>query len=409
MTVDADARSPPSHVADRLPAAEQSERWRRRGPLLPALVFAIVLTQVPFLLTLYYSFQSRNLLRPGAGEFVGLENYGKVFTDDLFRNAVFNTVQLTVGAVVLSMVLGVALAVLLDKQFFGRGIVRTLLITPFLVMPAAAALLWKTSMLNPVFGLLNWALSPFGVDDIDWVNRFPMASIILVLTWQWTPFMMLIVLAGLQSQSPEVLEAAKVDGARRLADVPPGDAAAPAPVHRAGRPARIDLHRADVRRDLHDHPGWSGTGDDEPAVLHLPAGVPRLRRGEAAAAGVIVVAATIVIATFALRVISNLFKEEAVTSMPRPPPPRRPARTPSAQPPRGAVDGRRWNGGTSRWTPRLGRRAVVLLPGAVDVPHRLQAGVAGVHRPADVLLHPDPRPVPRHSRPGLRAVLHQLG
>ena len=68
-----------------------------------------MLTQLPFLLTLYYSFHSQNLLRPGSREFVGLENYGKVFTDDLFRNAVFNTVMLTAAAVLLSMVLGIAL------------------------------------------------------------------------------------------------------------------------------------------------------------------------------------------------------------------------------------------------------------------------------------------------------------
>ena len=102
---------------------------------------------------------------------------------------------------------------MLDRKFIGRSVARTLLITPFLVMPAAAALVWKTSIYNPVFGLLNWALSPFGVGNVDWTSRFPLASIVIVLTWQWTPFMMLILLAGLQSQSPEILEAAKVDGA----------------------------------------------------------------------------------------------------------------------------------------------------------------------------------------------------
>jgi len=288
-----------------------AERWQRRGPLLPALVFAIVLTQLPFLLTLYYSFQSRNLLRPGSGRFVGLENYGKVFTDELFRNAVFNTVKLTAGAVVLSMVLGIALAVLLDKQFFGRGVVRTLLITPFLVMPAAAALLWKTSMFNPVFGLLNWVLSPLGAGDIDWVSRFPMASIILVLTWQWTPFMMLIVLAGLQSQSPEVLEAAKVDGARPWATF-----------------RRITLPHLRQFIELGVLLGSIFIVQTFDAIFMITQGGPGQATtnlpyfiyqqafrafdvGESAAAGVIVVAATIVIATFALRVISNLFEEEA--------------------------------------------------------------------------------------------------
>jgi sorbitol/mannitol transport system permease protein len=286
------------------------ERWIRRVPLLPGLVFAIVLTQLPFLLTLWYSVHSQNLLRPGSAEFVGLSNFGKVASDALFRNAVFNTVKLTVSAVVLSMVLGVAFAVLLDKKFFGRGVVRTLLITPFLVMPAAAALLWKTSLFNPVFGLLNWALSPFGVHGVDWVSRFPMWSIILVLTWQWTPFMMLIVLAGLQSQSPEVLEAAKVDGARPFATF----RRITLPHLRQFIELGILLGSIYIVQTF-DAIFMITQGGPGQATTNLPYFIYQqafraFDVGESAAAGVIVVAATIIIATFALRVISNLFKEE---------------------------------------------------------------------------------------------------
>jgi sorbitol/mannitol transport system permease protein len=310
MTVQADI---PVTAPRRRPAPKQlsrAERWRRRGPLLPALVFAIVLTQIPFLLTLYYSFHSQNLLRPGSRQFVGVENFGKVFTDELFRNAVFNTVKLTVSAVVLSMVLGIAFAVLLDKQFFGRGVVRTLLITPFLVMPAAAALLWKTSMFNPVFGLLNWVLSPFGVESVDWVSRFPMASIVLVLTWQWTPFMMLIVLAGLQSQSPEVLEAARVDGARAWQTF----RRVTLPHLRQFIELGVLLGSIFIVQTF-DAIFMITQGGPGQATTNLPYFIYQqafraFDVGEAAAAGVIVVAATIVIATFALRVISNLFAEE---------------------------------------------------------------------------------------------------
>ncbi len=312
MTVEADA--PVGAAPRRRPAPKKlttRELWTRRAPLLPALIFAIVMTQLPFLVTVYYSFQSRNLLRPGSGKFVGLSNYGKGFTDDLFRNAVFNTVKLTVSAVVLSMVLGIAFAVLLDKEFFGRGVVRTLLITPFLVMPAAAALLWKTSMFDPVYGLLNWVLSPFGVGDLDWASRFPMTSIVMLLTWQWTPFMMLIVLAGLQSQSPEVLEAAKVDGARPWATF-----------------RRITLPHLRQFIELGILLGSIFLVQTFDAIFMITQGGPGQATtnlpyfiyqqafrafdvGESAAAGVIVVAATIIIATFALRVISNLFEEEA--------------------------------------------------------------------------------------------------
>lgn len=196
----------------RRPGARR-EGWIRRAPLMPALAFTIIVTQVPFLLTLYYSLKSWNLLRPGSEHFVGLSNYVDVFTDSQFLGALENSVLMTAGCVIISMLLGIALAVLLDRRFLGRGVVRTLLISPFLVMPAAGALLWKTTMLDPVYGILNYVLSPFGVHHVDFISRFPMASVITVLVWQWTPFMVLIVLAGLQSQPKDVLEAASVDGA----------------------------------------------------------------------------------------------------------------------------------------------------------------------------------------------------
>lgn len=286
--------------------------WKRRSPLLPALVLVIALTQIPLLLTLYYSTQSRNLLRPESGGFVGLANYGKVLGDALFRNAVLNTVLLTASAVIFSMVIGIALAVLLDKRFLGRGVVRTLLITPFLVMPAAAALLWKTSMYNPVYGLLSWVMSPFGGDDVDWVSQYPLPSIILVLVWQWTPFMMLIVLAGLQSQSPEILEAATVDGAGAWATF----TRITLPHLRQFIELGILLGSIFIVQTFdpifmitQGGPGQATT--NLPYFIYLQA-FRAFDVGEAAAAGVIVVIGTIIIATFALRVISNLFQDEEV-------------------------------------------------------------------------------------------------
>ncbi|GAA4614439.1 carbohydrate ABC transporter permease [Saccharopolyspora hordei] len=196
----------------RKPAGKWSrEAWLRRAPLMPALLFTILVTQIPFLLTIFYSFQSWNLVRPGSRHFVGLRNYIDVFTDSQFRGAMFNTVLLTVVCVLVAMVLGLGLALLLDRQFLGRSVVRTLLITPFLILPAAGALLWKTTMFDPTYGLLNFA---FGT-DVDWLSQFPMASVMAQVIWQWTPFMMLLILAGLQGQSKEVLEAAAVDGAGR--------------------------------------------------------------------------------------------------------------------------------------------------------------------------------------------------
>ncbi|RSM61722.1 sugar ABC transporter permease, partial [Actinoplanes sp. ATCC 53533] len=185
------------------------DRWVRRAPLLPALIFAIIVTQVPFLVTIYLSTLGWNALRPGARNFVGIDNYVTVLTDSRLRSALANTVVLTAGAVIFSMILGLALAVLLDRKFPGRSIVRTMLITPFLVMPIAAALLWKHAIYNPGYGLINGI---FG-GSTDWVSSYPKAAVIATLVWQWTPFMMLILLAGLQSQSEDILEAARVDGA----------------------------------------------------------------------------------------------------------------------------------------------------------------------------------------------------
>ncbi|SFS66417.1 carbohydrate ABC transporter permease [Saccharopolyspora flava] len=186
--------------------------WLRRAPLLPALLFTVLVTQIPFLMTVVYSFQSWNLVRPGSRHFVGLRNYVDVFADSQFRGALLNTVVLTVVCVFVSMLLGLGLAILLDRKFLGRGVVRTLLITPFLILPAAGALLWKTTMFDPTYGLLNFV---FG-GDTDWLAEFPLASVMTQVIWQWTPFMMLLILAGLQGQSKEVLEAAAVDGAGRM-------------------------------------------------------------------------------------------------------------------------------------------------------------------------------------------------
>ncbi|MFF1607404.1 carbohydrate ABC transporter permease [Amycolatopsis sp. NPDC058278] len=184
---------------------------KRRLPLLPALIFVIAVTQLPFLLTVFYSFQSWNLVRPGSRHFVGLDNYIDVFSDTTFLVALLNTVVLTVVCVFVALLLGLGLAILLDRKFLGRGVVRTLLITPFLILPAAGALLWKTTMFDPTYGLLHFV---FGTDT-DWLSEFPLAAVMAQIVWQWTPFMMLLILAGLQSQAKDVLEAANVDGAGR--------------------------------------------------------------------------------------------------------------------------------------------------------------------------------------------------
>ncbi|MEJ2860826.1 sugar ABC transporter permease [Actinomycetospora sp. OC33-EN07] len=192
---------------------DRAEGWRRRGPLLPALIFTIIVTQIPFILTLWYSLQSWNLVRPGSQEFVWFSNYLDVFADSQFRQVALNTVVMTLGSVLIAVVLGLLFALLLNRAFWGRGVVRTLLITPFLITPVAAALLWRTVLLDPTLGLVNFMLSPFGASGTEWISNYPLASVMAALVWQWTPFMMLLLLAGLQSMPTDQLEAARVDGA----------------------------------------------------------------------------------------------------------------------------------------------------------------------------------------------------
>jgi polyol transport system permease protein len=187
--------------------------WRRRLPLLPALIFVLVVTQIPFVLSVWYSFTDWTIVPPQPRKFVGIDNYRSLLDDPFFRDAVWTSVIMTVSAVLVSLALGTLLAVLLDRKFLGRGIVRTMLITPFLIMPVVAGLIWKNQMFSDLYGVVNWVLEKLSLDSIDFVSSHPTFSIVTVLVWQWTPFMMLIMLAGLQSQPPDVLEAAKVDGA----------------------------------------------------------------------------------------------------------------------------------------------------------------------------------------------------
>mgnify|MGYP000169728305 FL=1 len=186
--------------------------WVARSLILPALVFGIVLTQIPFLTTIGYSLFTWNLMYPDDIHFAGIDNFVNVFTMGELVPSIVATVLITTSSVVLSLLLGLFFAILLDRKFFGQGIARTLMITPFLVMPAAASLIWKYSMFDTNIGILNWLNSVVGLPVISWSTDLPLLTVIIVLTWQYTPFMMLILLAGLQSQSREVLEAASVDG-----------------------------------------------------------------------------------------------------------------------------------------------------------------------------------------------------
>ncbi|WP_342023403.1 sugar ABC transporter permease [Arthrobacter citreus] len=285
----------------------RAEGWRRRGPLLPALVFTLIVTQVPFLFTIWYSLQNWNLLNPEGDRFVGLGNYVEIFADSTFRQAALNSVIFTLGCVFFAMLLGIVFALLLDRSFAGRGVVRTLLITPFLIMPVAGSLLWSVSILNPSYGLLNWLIGLVGISPVDWTSTHPIASILMSLVWQWTPFMMLLVLAGLQAQPKDVLEAAQVDGAgwwRTFISVT-------LPQLRRYIELGILLGAIYVVNTF-DQIYLMTAGGPGTASANLPFYIYQraflgFDIGQAAAMGVVVVIATIIVATFALRLIFRSF------------------------------------------------------------------------------------------------------
>jgi sorbitol/mannitol transport system permease protein len=214
----------PAGVASTAQAAElparrrsilRSERALSLALMLPALVFLAVVTQAPFFVTLWYSFHTWILTSPELGHpWVGIDNFRYELTEDpIFRDAVLNTLELTAAIVGGSLVIGLGLALLLNRQFPFRGITRSLIIAPFFVMPTVNAVVQKNLFLNPIFGLVNWAWAELGFARIDWLAVHPKLSIIGIAIWQWAPFMMLILLAGLQGISDEIREAARIDGA----------------------------------------------------------------------------------------------------------------------------------------------------------------------------------------------------
>jgi sorbitol/mannitol transport system permease protein len=301
--------------AGRQRAQRRSDAWSRRAPLLPALIFTIILTQLPFVVTLVISLMNWNAYYPDERGFAGIDNFRRVFTDEAMRRSVWVTILLTATVVLVSLALGMGIALLLDRKFRGRGAVRTMMIAPFLVVPVAAALLWKHALFNPEYGLFNGLLTAvwrlFGSDSPpqpDWISSAPLVSIELALIWQWTPFMMLILLAGLQSRPLDVIEAARIDGASGWQIFR----------HMTFPHLRQYLELGGLLGSIYVVQNFDAVFTITSGGLgtaNLPYTIYQTfynaqDYGRASAAGVVVVFGTILIATFALRTVSTLFREE---------------------------------------------------------------------------------------------------
>lgn len=196
--------------------ATENSRAAARLMLSPAVILLLIWMIVPLALTLWFSMQRYNLLYPDRQGWNDFANYTRFVASPAFLGAIVNTLVLVVGVLVITVVFGILIALLIDRPIWGQGIVRILVISPFFIMPPVAALIWKNMFMNPTNGLFAEAAKYLGLAPFDFLGQAPLASIILIVAWQWLPFATLILLTALQSLSSEELEAAEMDGASPL-------------------------------------------------------------------------------------------------------------------------------------------------------------------------------------------------
>jgi len=199
------APSPPPVVAKR--------RFNTLPLVGPSVGVLLVWMIVPLVMTLWFSFQRYNLLDPTISGFAGIDNYEFLVTDPDFWISLTNTLLLVGSVLVITVVGGTLLAVLFDQPFPGQGVARLLAIAPFFVMPTVAALIWKNLMMHPIYGVFGAVARALGLPAVDWFAQYPLLSVILIVSWEWLPFALLILLTAVQSLDREQLEAARMDGA----------------------------------------------------------------------------------------------------------------------------------------------------------------------------------------------------
>jgi multiple sugar transport system permease protein len=192
--------------------ANRHRKWIFAGP---AVIFVAALIVIPLGYTIYLSFtDAANSLRADM-DFVGLDNYVAVLTDTVrFWPAVGRTVVFTVGVVAVELILGMGIALLLRRPFRGERIVRGIILLPLVATPIAVGMMWRL-IFEPSIGFANQLLNWLGLPDNGWISdpNQALPTLMFVDIWQWTPMMVLILLAGLTSLPDEPDEAARVDGA----------------------------------------------------------------------------------------------------------------------------------------------------------------------------------------------------
>ncbi len=204
-----------SAVAGQAPAAAAPVAGRRPGSwlVMPSVIVLLAWMIVPLVMTVWFSFQYYNLINPETAGFAGLDNYEFLVTDPDFLVSLENTMILLGSVLVITVGFGTLLAVLFDQPFPGRNIARVLAISPFFVMPTVSALVWKNLMMHPIYGVLGAVARSVGMQPVDWFADYPLASVIAIVSWEWLPFALLILLTAVQSLDHEQREAARMDGA----------------------------------------------------------------------------------------------------------------------------------------------------------------------------------------------------
>jgi sorbitol/mannitol transport system permease protein len=190
-----------------------STRAAARLMVAPSVILLFIWMIVPLAMTIYFSFRLFRLLTPDRTGWVGLNNYAWFLNSPDFWTSIINTLLLVGGVLIITVVLGVLIAILIDQPIWGQGPLRILVISPFFIMPPVAASIWENLFMHPQNGLLAAAARGLGTEPILFLESYPMASVIFIVSWEWLPFATLILLTALQSMSSEQLEAAEMDGA----------------------------------------------------------------------------------------------------------------------------------------------------------------------------------------------------
>lgn len=183
--------------------------------VLPLVLFIVLMVAFPLAYTGYLSLTEWSM---GTTDplFIGIDNYKDIFKDSQFWNATKNTLYIAFGSVIIEMVLGTGIALVLNRPFIGKDVVKTLFLLPMVATPIAVGMVWQL-IYEPTMGIANYFLKALNISPVMWLidKKMVLNSLMIIEIWEWTPMVMLVVLAGLAGIPQEIYESARVDGASR--------------------------------------------------------------------------------------------------------------------------------------------------------------------------------------------------